>query len=337
MSQKLSTSRDWREGRRIRAWELKETGWKQRDIAEALGVSEGAVSQWMRRAKEGGVESLRHVSPPGPSPRLSSAQHQCLLSMLSEGAQAFGFRGAVWTGPRVAKLIKTHFGVSYHAKYIPRLLEGLRWSNQKPQNRAKQQDKQAVVHWREETWPQLKKKAEAEGRTIVAVDEAAFYLLPAVVRTWAPKGCTPILEGVCSHDHLSAISAITSHGKLYFHLHEEPIDGWEVIRFLCHLLRHIPGKLLIIWDQAKIHLGEAVRRFLRTDPDKDVWLENFPAYAPELNPDEGIWNHLKNVELGNLCCQNLPELRKEVHKAVKRLRHKTHVITGCFQQARLQL
>ena len=269
--------------------------------------------------------------------RLRCDQQDALLAMLSKGAEAFGFHGQVWTGPRVARLLKQHFGVSYHPKYIPRLLKALGWSRQKPKKKATQQDKQAVAQWREQTWPQLKKKAQQEGRTIVPVDEAAFYLLPAVVRTWAPKGCTPILEGVYSHDHLSAISAITPHGKLYVHLHKEAMDGWDVVRFLCHLLRHIPGKLLILWDQSKIHMGEAVRRFLRTDPDKDVWLENFPAYAPELNPEEGVWNHLKNVELANLCCQTLPELREEVHKAVKRLRHKPHVITGCFQQTRLQL
>jgi transposase len=337
MSQKTPTPRDWREGRRIRAWELKQKGWKQREIAEALGVSEGAVSQWMRRAREGGVESLRHVSPPGPSSRLSSPQQQCLLSMLSEGAEAFGFQGQVWTGPRVAQLIKDHFGIAYHPKYIPRLLKALGWSRQKPRKKATQQDEEAVAAWREQTWPEVKKRAEVEARTLVPVDEAAFSLLPAVVRTWAPRGCPPILKEVYSHDHLSAISAITPTGKLYMQLHEEPIDGWDVVRFLCHLLRHIPGKLLILWDQAKIHGGEAVRQLLCSNPDQDIWLEPFPPYAPELNPDEGIWNYLKNVELRNLCCQTLAQVREEVHKAVKRLRHKPYVITGCFRQAGLEL
>ena len=248
-----------------------------------------------------------------------------------------GFRGQVWTGPRVAQLIQKHFGVCYHPKSIPRLLKALRWSRQKPQKKPIQQDPEAVAQWREITWPQLRQRAHQEGRTIVPVDEAAFYLLPAVVRTWAPKGCTPTLEEVYSHDHLSAISAITPDGKLYVHLQEEPIDGWDVVRFLCHLLRYIPGKLLILWDQAKIHLGEAIHRFLGSNPENDVWLESFPPYAPELNPDEGIWNYLKNVELRNLCCQNLPQLREEVYKAVKRLRHKTYVITGCFQEAKLEL
>lgn len=337
MSQKASTPQNWREGRRIRAWELKEEGWKQREIAEALGVSEGAVSQWMRRAREGGVEGLRHVAPPGASPRLSSQQCVRLLSLLCEGAEAFGFEGAMWTGRRVAKLIREEFGVSYHPKYIPRLLKRLGWSRQKPQRKSQQQDVHAVSDWRALTWPDLKQKVEREGYTLVPVDEAAFYLLPAVVRTWAPKGCPPTLREVYSHAHLSAISAITPQGKLYLQLQEEPINGWDVVRFLCHLLRHIPGKLLILWDQAKIHSGQAVRLFLMTDHHHEVWIVPLPAYAPELNPDEGVWNYLKNVALGNLCCQTMPQLRQEIHKAVKRLRHKTDVITACFQHAGLKL
>ncbi len=111
----------------------------------------------------------------------------------------------------------------------------------------------------------------------------------------------------------------------------------DVVHFVCHLLRHIPGKLLILWDGASIHKSEAIRRLLATDRAGDLWLESFPAYAPELNPDEGIWNYLKKVELKNLCYSDLKELRQEILQAVKRLRQKTHIIKACFQQAGLKL
>ena len=93
---------------------------------------------------------------------------------------------------------------------------------------------------------------------------------------------------VYSRDHFSAISAITPEGKLYLHLQENALDGHDALHFLCHLLRHIPGKLLILWDGATIHYNQAVRRLLATDKNQDLWLERVPAYAPELNPDEGI-------------------------------------------------
>ena len=109
-----SQATDWREGRRLRAYELKQQGWKQTHIADALGVTEGAVSQWMRRAREEGVEGLRHKPPPGATPRLSKDERARLPELLAQGAQAHGFRGDVWTCERVAIVIRREFGVSYH-------------------------------------------------------------------------------------------------------------------------------------------------------------------------------------------------------------------------------
>ena len=163
-------------------------------------------------------------------------------------------------------------------------------------------------------------------------DQSGFYLLPAVVRTYAPVGQTPILHEHLSRDHLSAMSAITLEGKLYMTEQKRSFKGEDVVRFLKHLMRQIPGKLLVIWDGSPIHRGGAVKNFLASGASKRLKLEQLPGYAPDLNPDEGIWKHLKCVELKNLCCQNLKELKVELLKAKERLRHKKHVILGCIRQ-----
>jgi transposase len=152
-----SQASDWREGRRLRAFELKERGWKQTQIADALGVTEGAVSQWMKRAREDGVEGLRHKPPPGAPPRLSKEQRAKVPELLERGAEAHGFRGDVWTCERVAEVIRKEFGVSYHPAHVSRLLKALRHSLQKPQRRANQRDEEAIEHWKEKRWPSLKK------------------------------------------------------------------------------------------------------------------------------------------------------------------------------------
>jgi transposase len=181
----------------------------------------------------------------------------------------------------------------------------------------------------------VRKKAKREGRTIVFVDEAGFYLLPAGVWTYAPRGQTPILRVPLTRDHLSAISAITPAGKLYMMVQDHAFKGPAIVRFLRHLLRHIPGKLLIIWDGLPAHRSQPVKDFLAQGAAQRIHLERLPGYAPDLNPDEGIWRYLKYVEMKNLCCQTLADLQYELRKATARLRHKTTVILSCFTQARL--
>ena len=131
-----SQATNWREGRRLRALESKEQGWKQTQIADALGVTEGAVSQWMKRAREQGVEGLRHKPPPGATPRLSEDERARLPELLARGAQAHGFRGEVWTCERVATVIRRGFGLSYHPAHVSRVVRALGLSLQKPQRRA---------------------------------------------------------------------------------------------------------------------------------------------------------------------------------------------------------
>jgi transposase len=142
----------------MRAWELHEAGWKQKDIAEALGVSEGAVSQWFKKAKVLGVCALRHQPPPGAQPRLSPEQMAQLPILLAQGAQSFGFRGEVWTTARVVEMIRQQFGVSYHRAHGSRLLRRIKQSRQKPGHSATQRDETAIQVWKEERWPALKKR-----------------------------------------------------------------------------------------------------------------------------------------------------------------------------------
>jgi transposase len=148
---------NWQEARRLQAWRLKQRGWPQRQIAEALGVSEGAVSQWMTRARRGGADALRHRSPPGALARLTHAQLARLPALLQQGPEAYGFRGELWTRGRIAAVIRMEFGVSYHPAHISRVCQAMRWSPQKPARRARQRDDVAIAHWRDETWPALKK------------------------------------------------------------------------------------------------------------------------------------------------------------------------------------
>jgi transposase len=179
------------------------------------------------------------------------------------------------------------------------------------------------------------KGAEAQRQTILFIDESGFYPLPSVVRTYAPMGRTPTLKEWRTRDHLSAISALSPEGKLYFHTQDCALDSADVVAFLEHLLREVPGRMIIIWDGSPIHRSHTIREFLANGAAQRIHLEHLPAYAPELNPDEGVWQQLKGVELRNLCCFDLHHLRNELRTAVKRVRLKPRILKGCFVGAGL--
>jgi transposase len=167
---------------------------------------------------------------------------------------------------------------------------------------------------------------------IVWIDQSGFYLLPHHVRTWARRGQTPVLRVPLTRDHRSAIAALTTNARLFLQTQTEAYHSTDVVRFLRLLLRKLPGKLLIIWDGAPIHRGQAIKDFLSRGAAQRIHLEQLPGYAPDLNPVEGIWNDLKCRELGNVCCRDFVALDTALRRAKERLRHKRQVLQGCIAE-----
>lgn len=317
--------------------QLKQLGWYQRDIAEAFGASEETVSRWLARARASGPEALWARPGPGHPPKLSSTQKRLIPEFLWHGPEAYGFRGEVWTCARVARVIEEEFGVRYHKDHVGRLLKELHWTPQVPIRRAIQRDEEAIERWRAKVWPELQRRARRERRVLVFVDESGFYLLPGIVRTYAPEGQTPVIWEKVTRDHLSVMGGMTPLGKIYTLARQESLNGLHSLEFLMHLLRVAGRRLLVIWDGSPIHRRAEVKEFVAQTGGK-IWLEALPGYAPDLNPwDEGGWQHLKHVEMRNLVCHDLEELHQEFHLAVGRLRQKSHLVPSFFAQAGLRV
>lgn len=156
---------------------------------------------------------------------------------------------------------------------MSRLLKHLNWTPQKPIERASQRDEAKIATWRQEVWHELKKKARLEHRTLVFVNESGFYLLPAIVRTYAPCGVTPVLRVYLTRDHLSTMGAITMAGDLLTLTRATTITSVESTRFLKHLQRQLGPRLLVIWDGSPIHRGAPVKEFLADGGAPKVHLE----------------------------------------------------------------
>lgn len=178
-----------------------------------------------------------------------------------------------------------------------------------------------------------KKNALKWGATIVFVDESGFSLVPPTRRTWARRGRTPVLAHRFSWPKLSSISGVTLDGRLYLRLVRDTINGEEILRFFRVLLRHIRGKLIVIWDNGPTHRSRRVKRWVAEHPRLVV--EPLPSYAYELNADEGVWEHLKGAPLGNYCPASLEDLEAHLRRCVRRLRNRTEVVRSFFQRTPL--
>lgn len=320
----------------MRALDLAQQGWKQCDIAVALDASEGAVSRWLAAARHGGPDALRSHPAPGAVPKLTPEQLRLIPDFLWHGAESYGFRGDVWTCERVAGVLDEEFGASYSKSQVSRLLKHLGWTPQVPITRAIQRDEEAIERWRTGSWPALLEKARRERRGLVFVDESGFYLLPAVVKTYAPKGRTPVVDEWQTRDHLSVMGGVTAEGKVYSLVRPKSLNGLHSIEFLVHLGRLVGDRLLVIWDGSPIHRRAEVHEFVAEAGGK-IHLEALPPYAPDLNPVEWLWRHLKEFELRNLACLDLEQLHMELHLALGRVRQRLPLVQSFFEGAGLVL
>lgn len=321
----------------MRAWQLSRRGWAQGAIADALGVTRLSVWRWLRAAGRSGPDALLSRLRPGPAGKLLPGQRELIADCLWHGAEAYGFRGDVWTCGRVAKVIEEEFGVRYHKGHVARVLKEVGWTPQVPITRAIQRDEGAVARWRERDWPRLKALAAKEGRALAFVDESGFYLLPGAVKTYGPRGKTPVVAEWQTRDHLSVMAGVTADGRVYTLVRQESLTGAETVEFLEHLGKQLGGPALVIWDRSPIHRRADVTEFAAAVGADNLRLEALPAYAPDLNPVEWLWRHLKEAEMANLTCLDLEELHEEFHLALGRVRSKPRLFPAFFEGAGLQL
>jgi transposase len=323
--------------RREYAIELLQSGKTLSVTARAVGAAPSSVLRWRRAFEQHGGEGLIAKPVPGRSSRLTSTQLNRLVRLLLKGPLAAGYKTDLWMLTRIAKLIQKQFDVTYHPGHVWKLLRRLGWSCQKPERRALQRDETAIAHWKRYLWPQIEKRAERLGAWLVFADESGFLLIPNVKRTWAPKGETPIVRYKLQHQKLSAISALAVSPRrrriaLYLQIQRKAFKGLDVQRFLHYLLQQVRGPIILLWDQGPIHKHGAVRQFVRAHPRLQI--EEFPGYAPELNPAEYVWCQSDSA-LANSRPEELTELKALLVATKRRLRNSQDLLWSCIEASDL--
>jgi transposase len=331
------------EARRLRAAELLAAGFDQAEVARQLGVSAQSVSVWHRRFQTGGTQALRSKGPSGPTPRLSDQQLAAVEQALLEGATANGFTGQLWTLERIALMIERLTGVRHHPAWVWALLHHrLGWSVQRPVRRAAERDQDAIHRWVKERWPAIKANAQRRRACLVFFDESALSLTPNVRRTWAPRGRPPTLTHPFSWKKASMAVTICygvrgGGAQLAFQITPGSYDTNRLIQVLGGLQEFLGGeKATLLWDGLPAHRSRAMQAWLHRQWS---WLvvERLPAYAPELNPVEGLWSNLKTMELANLTGPTLAEMIGQAHRGIDRVRRTPHLAYSFLRHAGLSV
>jgi transposase len=331
------------ERRRRRAVELMQQGESPTAIARILGVCRTSLYRWLGMAKQS-PEALAAKPHPGPRPRLTAEQFQELERLLLQGAKAHGWHNGLWSAHRVAEVIRRHFGAGYHVEQVRKIIRRrLRWSSQKPQRKAKQRHDAKIAHWRGQGLPRIIEEAEQRKAHLVFLDESGFQLSPVVRRTYAPRGKTPVQEAWPRKGRISAISGVTvspvrRRPNLYFRLLPDDANahGEDTVAFLAQFQGKIRGPMTILWDQSRIHeRSGVVKADLAEHPE--IVAEEFPGYAPDLNPDEGVWGWTKYHRLPNYAPEDTRELRFRLWDELSALRKRPDLLASFIRHAGVPL
>ena len=326
--------------RRRQAIQAVQAGDSVKDVARINGVQPRSIYRWLLLAEE--PDGLAAKAHPGPATRLSLQQQQELEQLLRQGAKAHGWPNELWTTQRIADLIRRHFGISLHHDHVGRFLHTrLKWSPQKPRRRARERDEEAIAQWKRDTFPTILEAACERDAHVVFLDESGFMLTPTVRRTWAPQGDTPLLSCWDRRDRLSAISCITvspqqARLNFYFTLLPDNTNATaeHTVDFLRQLKSQLGGPFTVIWDGSKIHSrARLVKEYLAKHPE--IVAETLPSYAPELNPDEGVWGWTKYGKLANLAAANTRELRSRIEGEFAVLRATPELLNSFIKEADL--
>lgn len=322
--------RDILEHYRFRAIELYKKGKKINDIADFFGVHRCAVSHWITAYKRHGKRALKSRKAKGAEYKITKNELKEILSMLDDDATIYDFETPLWTCKRVQQIIIKKFNKKIHTTNIMRLFKKLNLSPQKPERLSFQKDRKAVRRWLKEEWPKIEKHRRRWQAMLYFQDESGISLTPVLGRTWAKKGKTPKVMVTGNRGGLCVTSAISPAGKLIFRIEKKKVNAHKHIEFLKQIMKqHKDRKIIIIEDSSPVHKAKKVDKFVEENKTK-LAIYRLPSYAPELNPDEHVWEYLKAYELKSHQAKNTKELKKLVKRKMMSIQRKKNLVASFF-------
>ena len=317
---------------RIRAVQQVEAGESPEEVIRALGFGRTVIYDWVAKYREGGIEALRAKPIPGRPSKLDGKQLRWIYKTVTgKNPLQLRFEFALWTRGMVRELIRERFGVRLSEVSVGRLLRKLGLSPQKPLRRAYEQDLKLVEAWRTKDYPKIRALAKRERATLFFSDEAGVRSDFHAGTTWAVKGKTPVVPATGKRFGMNLISAISPRGDFRFMAVDGRMNAEKFIVFLKRLIHNAKRPIFLIVDRHPSHRARKVLAFVRSTKGR-LRLFFLPPYSPELNPDELVWNHLKNHGVGKRMIRDRDHLKRTVLGHLRSLQRLPEIVRGFFHE-----
>jgi transposase len=286
---------------------------------QSYGLCRTTIYKWLRRARRGGEAALRARKHPGRRPALAPRQKLQVRRWLNgKDPRQYGFDFGLWTRQIVGALIEQKFGVRIGVTAVGRLLAELDITPQKPLRRAYERDPAAIAHWQTTVFPRLRARAKRAGATIFFLDEAGVL-----------RGQTPEVPTSGRRQSVNAISAVNARGAFWYELYTERLNGLRFVALLAHFMRGRKGPVFLVVDGHPAHIAKVVAHYVQRLAGR-LELHFLPGYAPELNPDEFVWNHLKRQGVSKTPLRRDESLHNRVQSDLAAIQSRPALVRSFF-------
>jgi transposase len=299
-------------------------------VMKSYGLCRTSIYRWLRDAKVGGEASLKSHKHPGPAAKLTDTQKQQVRKWIcGKDPRQYGFDFGLWTRGIVVSLIKRKFRKKLSVTTVGRLLAELGVTPQKPLRRAYERDPQAVEKWKMVEYPKLKKRAKRRGADIFFLDEAGIRSDAPLQRTWGARGQTPVVKTSGQRQAVSAMSAVTARGEFWYSVYTGRLNAVRFIEFLKDFMRYRRRPVFLVIDGLPAHKAKVVAAYVQSLKGR-LELHFLPGYAPDLNPDEFVWNHLRHHGTTKTPLRKNESLRRRVEENLAAIKRSPKLVSSFF-------